>query len=490
MRSPKGTLPVIGRIASVDRAFNGWVAEADAERIIVREIDSMHRSILLFATLASLAHSRLLHVAPTGTASATGSSTSDALDLSAAIGKATAGDTLLLVGGTYSIPFKEGSANTIVISAKGTQAKPILCMAPVGQRALVDFSFPRNSWVQDSYGFSVKGDWWDFRRISITRAGYQGAYVVGSHNRFENCAFYENRNSGLEINKGGSYTTVINCDAYRNYDPKKSGTMADGFAPKQAQGPGNNFHGCRAWENSDDGFDTFQSTEIVTFDSCWAFRNGLDVLGYGAVGNGNGFKVGGDDSLENNVLRHCVAFGNPLKGFDQNSNTGGMVLEHCTGYLNKLNFSFGGALAKGESNTMTNCVSFKGASADVIANTVAKNNSWNLGIGLAPADFESLDTSLARAARTVDGKIPNNSLLRPSASSKLLDKGAKLQDKWFGDAPDLGAFERPTSTGVPSRGAQAQGGGNATVHVRRSAEVGVDASGRAGSIGAGFAIIR
>ena len=102
---------------------------------------------------------------------------------------------------------------------------------------------------------------------------------MGSHNTFNNCAFYDNRNTGLEINKGGSYTTIINCDSYYNYDPKKFGGMADGFAPKQTQGPGNVFLGCRAWENSDDGFGACDSPEVVVIEESWAFRNGVDVWG-------------------------------------------------------------------------------------------------------------------------------------------------------------------------------------------------------------------
>jgi len=144
--------------------------------------------------------------------------------------------------------------NTITFSKSGSSGKPIYVVAANCGRAVFDFSFPTGSWVQDSYGFYVTGNYWYFKGIDITRSGYQGAYVTGQYNTFDNCTFHDNRNTGLEINEGGAYTTVKNCDSYRNYDPKKNGSMADGFGPKQTQGPGNKFIGCRSWENSDDSW--------------------------------------------------------------------------------------------------------------------------------------------------------------------------------------------------------------------------------------------
>jgi len=428
--------------------FNTRRAEGSANPAHRGEIASMHKlhPVFALALLATCLHARTVNVSPSGSASGTGTASSP-LAVGTAFANAKAGDTILLAAGTYAIPYTTGSANTILCATKATKEAPIVVQAPAGQRATLDFQFPKDAWVQDSYGLSLTGNWWQFQRIAITRAGYQGVYVTGSYNSFENCAFYENRNSGIEINKGGSYTTLRNCDAYRNYDPKKLGTMADGFAPKQTQGPGNRLIGCRAWENSDDGYDAYDSPEIVVFDSCLAFRNGLDVLGYGAVGNGNGFKIGGLQQPAPDTLRHCVSFGNPLKGFDQNNNTAGLTLVHCTGYLNGTNFGLGGALTTGK-HVLRNCVSYKGTNADAFGSATQEKNSWNLSLSLGSSDFESLDTSLARAPRTSDGSIPRNALFRPSASSKLLDRGAVLLWSYAGSAPDLGAFERPSATSV------------------------------------------
>lgn len=384
--------------------------------------------------------SRTLHVSPSGTANGDGVTFDTAYDVATGIAKAEPGDVLLLQPGKYAIPYVQGSKNTLNLAQKGAADRPIRIVTQGGGRAELDFSFPEQAWVQDSYGLLVSGSYWSLCGVDVTRAGYQGAYVTGAHNTFENCTFHDNRNTGLEINKGGSHTTVINCDAYRNYDPKKLGSMADGFGPKETQGPGNVFIGCRAWENSDDGFDAYESDQNVVFERCFAFRNGVDVWGYGEFsGNGNGFKIGGNSKQANHRLTRCVAFENPVKGFDQNNNTGGVTLHHCTAYKNGTNFALGGALNDGQSHDLRNNVSF-GAN-DTIANATQLNNAWTLSLAVTNADFKGLDTTQGTAPRAPDGALPMGDLLRPSATSSLLDRGVDVGLPFHGAAPDLGAFE-------------------------------------------------
>ncbi len=384
-------------------------------------------------------------VTPSGSASNDGSSFANAMSLSAALNASVAGDEIFLQEGTYSIPYVAGQKNTIVLSKSGTSGNPISIIGYDHKIATIDFSFPEQTWVQDSYGFEVTGSWWVFKNIKITRAGYQGAYVKGAHNTFENCVFYDNRNTGLEINKGGSYTTVINCDAYRNYDPKKNGSMADGFGPKQTQGPGNKFIGCRAWENSDDGYDAYDSPEQVVFENCWAFRNGVDVWNYGTFeGNANGFKVGGNGVAADNELTHCVAFGHPNKGFDQNNNAGSVTVYNCTSYDNGTNYGFGNPVNSGESHTFRNNISLNGAVS--ISNASQAYNTWNGGFSVSTSDFVSLHTALATATRNADGSLPDNDLFRLNASSNLIDAGVDVGLTYNGSAPDLGAFEYGASS--------------------------------------------
>lgn len=382
---------------------------------------------------------RKLHVSPSGTKNGDGATFSTALDFDTARGLATPGDTLLLQPGKYTVPYQAGTKNTVVLSQLGNADQRIRIIAQ-GGRAEFDFSFPEQAWVQDSYGFLVSGSYWSMCRVDVTRAGYQGVYVTGQHNSFEDCAFHDNRNTGLEINKGGAYTSVINCDSYRNYDPKKLGGMADGFGPKETQGPGNRFYGCRAWENSDDGYDAYESPETVVFERSYAFRNGVDVWGYdGYAGNGNGFKVGGASRQANHRLTQCAAFANRAKGFDQNNNSGGLTIYNSTAFGNGTNFGLSGALNAGQRHDLRNNVSL-GAPGS-IANALEQNNSWSLGLTITPDDFEDLDFTHGEAPRAADGSLPEDGFMRLAPGSALIDAGVDVGLPYEGEAPDLGAFE-------------------------------------------------
>lgn len=390
--------------------------------------------------------------APTGKSGNAGTQAAP-YDLVTAIKTLAAGDSLLLEKGTYSIPYTAGAKNSLVCAVKATQAAPIVVRTPTG-RASFDFGFPEDTYVQDSYGISLTGSYWTFERIDVTRAGYQGTYVTGDHNTFDNCKFYNNRNSGVEVNKGGSNTLLRNVDSYDNYDPKKTGSMADGFAIKQTMGSGNKLVGCRAWGNSDDAYDTFDSPEFVTFDSCWAATSGWyhgnpKDSRSNATMNGNGFKVGGLGRVQRNILRHCVTFGNKARGFDQNSNTGGVTLVNCTSFKNGTqNYSFAATLASGEKNVFTNNISLSSGSADQITNATSTTNSWN-NPAAAASDFQSTDVSIALPERNDDGSIPASAFLRLKPGSKFVDAGTKTGATYNGSAPDLGAFETgPTSSAV------------------------------------------
>lgn len=380
----------------------------------------------------------IYYVAPN--ASGNGTSFDSAMNISTALSAVKAGEMILMKPGTYTIPYKANTKNTLVLSKSGTSNKPIKVVAANCGRAVFDFSFPEQAWVQDSFGFDLSGSYWFFKGIEVTRAGYQGVYVKGAHNTFENSAFHNNRNTGFEINKGGSYTTVINSDAYRNYDPKKDGSMADGFGPKQTQGPGNTFKGCRAWENSDDGFDLYDSPEVVIIEDSWAFRNGVDVWQYGNFsGNGNGFKLGGNRAQAKNEIYNSIAFGNPQKGFDQNNNADALTVINNTAYQNGTNYGLGNTIDTGDKHYLRNNISL-GAGQD-LGTANAKNNTWDSGLSVSSNDFISLDLSKATVTRNPDGSLPNTGLFRLKPNSPLIDVGSNEGRNFNGNAPDIGALE-------------------------------------------------
>ncbi|WP_290925845.1 hypothetical protein [Fibrobacter sp.] len=70
----------------------------------------------------------------------------------------------------------------------------------------------------------------------------------------------------------------MNCDSHDNYDPtgrQGDGENADGFGVHyQFDGDTTKFYGCRAWWNSDDGFDVLAQEFPVVVENSYAMGNG------------------------------------------------------------------------------------------------------------------------------------------------------------------------------------------------------------------------
>jgi len=213
---------------------------------------------------------------------------------------------------------------------------------------------------------------------------------------------YNNNDTGIQISNGGSYNLVLNCDSYMNNDPLTNGENADGFAAKLGIGPGNIFRGCRAWNNSDDGYDMYEAADTVLVDNCWAFRNGYNIWGFqNFAGDGNGFKLGGNYFADPHKIIRSVAFDNPNKGFDQNNNTAGITVYNNTAWGNgSRNYSFPTQPTSG-SHVLKNNLSFDGVN-QIAGNTIQEANSWQ-GFTVTSADFRSLDSTLAIMPRDTVG---------------------------------------------------------------------------------------
>jgi pectate lyase len=171
----------------------------------------------------------------------------------------------------------------------------------------------------------------------------------GSRNRFEQLVMRDGMGIGWYLTRGAS-NLVLNCDAYRNrgLDSLSMGNV-DGFGahPDQTTGRSNVFRGCRAWFNSDDGFDLINADAAVTIDNCWAFYNGYFTNFASSGGDANGFKSGGygrnGSTLPNPIPRHvtqfCLAVSNRANGFYANHHTGGLDWFNNTAYRNSANYN-------------------------------------------------------------------------------------------------------------------------------------------------------
>lgn len=357
-----------------------------------------------------------------------------------AVSVAVAGDIIYLRGEVHLY------STRINISKSGTATNKFYLLAYPGDATRPILNFSAMAINSSNRGIDLSGNYWVFKGFDIYKAGDNGMHVSGSYNIFEFCAFYENADTGLQFDNGASNNQIINCDSYYNIDPAEGN--ADGFAVKLNVGSNNSFKGCRAWQNSDDGWDGlltagFGQNPSTTYDSCWAFLNGYKKDMTASSGNGNGLKMGGSQELHDVILRNCLAVANRSKGFDQNNNTGSMILYNCTGYKNGRNFGMANYdPAAGKEMTIKNSISYQGINGDQFRTVAVRtNNSWQSPFVVTNADFVSLDTSLLRAPRNADGSLPDISFMKLAQGSDLIDGGTNVGLSFNGSAPDLGYME-------------------------------------------------
>ena len=418
------------------------------------------------------------YVSPTG--SGTTFSKTAPGSLTSAVSKLQAGDVLYLMGGQYDLK------DNVTISKSGTADNMITISAYQDEKPILDFRQAANK----TNGVTVKGDYLYIKGITIRYSGYKGIWLEkAKYCILEQLDVYGCCNAGIQLRSGGN-NTVVNCDSHDNFDYQDNGGNADGFADKQGDAcPGNVYIGCRSWNNSDDGWDSFERITDGTptvYINCIAYNNGpttynlsayprvigvdkdlecfagKDLNNFANGGNPNGFKVGGKGTKHHVELYRCLAVGHLSKGFDQNNNAGNMKIINCTAYNNKHNYGFGNkydytlVIKNNVSLSPTNSHFDKYASATITDD----HNTWNDGFSASESDFEGLDIeSIISAPRNTDGTLATTSQFHlKSTATNLIDKGQKYTDFsgdkiadyvfFNGTAPDLGCYESSSSDGI------------------------------------------
>ena len=261
----------------------------------------------------------------------------------------------------------------------------------------------------------------------------------------------------------GQSNLVLNCDAYNNrgLDSFSIGNI-DGFGihGSSTSHTGNVLRGCRAWFNSDDGFDLINCKARAVIENCWAFYNGYFTNFTSSGGDANGFKSGGYGvngsttppvPAPRHITRFCLAVKNRASGFYANHHTGGLDWFNNTAYRNGANFNMLCNLnaqsatndVPGFDHILKNNLGYKGSSE--VSNLGATNdtsfNYTTLPVTVTTNDFMSLDESLLTAPREANGDLPYVALLQLVSSSDLLNAGTNAGFAFTGTTPDLGAFE-------------------------------------------------
>lgn len=263
--------------------------------------------------------------------------------------------------------------------------------------------------------------------------------------KIENCSVDNIGGVAFRHTDGSKNFTYINCDASRCGDPINTGGgnygNADGFDSNSGIAT---YITCRAWWNSDDGFDCFNNDTLNTYIGCWSFWNGYKpgtFIDPGTQADGMGFKWGSTSTDQSSkVLRvyaNCISFGNKSWGFDQNVARCKAQFYNNTSYQNKRGgWATGYGITPREASILKNNISF---SDPVIVSDplglVTDHNTWN-GITATASSFVSTDTTGVTRARSAEGSLPKLNFLKLSPSSNLIDKGV---DVGYGN--DLGAFQ-------------------------------------------------
>lgn len=130
-------------------------------------------------------------------------------------------------------------------------------------------------------GVRISGSNYTLQNLIIEHAPDNGIQIKGKsagNNKVSNCIVRYNNDAGLQVTAGAYRNTIEAVYSYRNCDVYTRGGNADGFAPKLGAGSGNTFTYCYAWDNSDDGWDSFDKagdvTPDITYTNCAVWNNG------------------------------------------------------------------------------------------------------------------------------------------------------------------------------------------------------------------------
>jgi hypothetical protein len=430
---------------------------------------------------ASLGYAALFCVAPDGDDSHAGTREAPFATIQRAQKAAEPGDTVYIRGGIYRMKESDIAkrdsflASITLLDKSGKQDKPIRYFAWPGERPVFDCSQVKPAGLRIS-AFRVTGSWVHIRGIDVigvqvTHTGHTQSICFenyGNHNIYEHLAMHDGQAIGLFITRG-SNNLVLNCDAYRNHDftsENGRGGNTDGFgAHVPRRGGGNVFKGCRAWLNSDDGFDCISSSDTVEFIDCWAFHNGYSAE-FKSLGDGNGFKVGGygiephtryPDPIPRHRVVRCLAVRNRSSGFYANHHPGGIDWIHNSALRNGVNFNFlgrnseGTADIPGRDHTILNNLSY-GTTKDFrnldLAACRVEGNTFLLDAKPRDHHFVTLDESFLTAPRNSKGDLPEIGFLHLAPGHPWIDTGVESASGYQGKAPDPGAFESPARDGL------------------------------------------
>lgn len=453
------------------------------------------KKVLTFIMLTGLVltiQAKVIYVATDGNDMATGKINTPLATMGAAWSKAISGDTIYFRGGTYRITDadimrqEKTYAWVFYLNKAGTARRRTCIMGYPGERPVFDFSALQLDGKHRFGAFYLGADYLHLRNFDIVGVpvritGHTQSECIsarkGSHCIIENLAMHDGMAIGY-YQTAGADNLVLNCDAYNNYDDYSEGVYGgnvDGFGchVTHTTDTGNVFRNCRAWRNSDDGFDLINCAAPCEIDHCWAFYNGFrstddayNTTTFQSAGDGNGFKAGGwgmsasetkcPNVCPQHYVHHCTAYKNKSQGFYSNHHLGGNRWEYNTASDNRANYN----MVNRRSTESTDNVDVPGYGHNLRNNVswnytdkskgghltncdtqscILKNNSFYppaSTITVTASMFVSTNPKDLFLNREADGTLPQMIFMRAKGDSKLaeLNMGWSWEDNEDTDA--------------------------------------------------------
>jgi uncharacterized repeat protein (TIGR02059 family) len=420
----------------------------------------MKRLLLIPLFLISLMSSAATYyVSPTGSdASGNGSIGSPWFTLNKAWSSVTAGDIIYMRGGTYyytsaqNLTGKSGNSSSYINVWNYAGENPIIDASKITDYEIVNLGNASYIYMKGIRLTNLKQP-----NPITTSNGYYGLRInpYTTSSKFELIETDHVGGWGVVIFDYCKDLLFLNCDSHHNADPYTEtyagphGTNyggADGFETGYANTTNITFKGCRAWWNSDDGWDFRQAAGTITLDNCWSFWNGNIPGTFTPAGDGEGFKLGSsffapDQTAIRRIVKNSMSFENQA-GVEA-VNEGyyvGVQIYNSVFYKNTAGINI---QRPGASTTiLRNNISYNNSQGNWIDSWVGHDhNSWDIGKTVTDADFMSVSSVGADGPRQADGSLPNLNFMRLKTGSALINAGVDVGLAFAGSAPDLGAYE-------------------------------------------------
>ena len=432
--------------------------------------------LTLLTAIVTATDAKVIYVAPQGDDAAAGTIDAPLATLPAAYRLTEGGDTVCFRGGTYNVTdsqvmkIKGVYAFVFALEKAGTAEHRTCYMGYPGERPVFDFSALMLDGKHRFAAFYLGADYVHLRNFDIVGVpvrikGHTQSECVsarrGSHCIVEDIAMHDGMAIGY-YQKRGSHNLVVDCDAYNNYDDYSEGPYGgnvDGFGCHvfDTFEVGNVFRRCRAWRNSDDGFDLISCAAPVEIDHCMAFYNGYcpssspaDTVNFVSAGDGNGFKAGGwgmnkrktkcPDVCPSHYIHHSLAYRNKAHGFYANHHLAGNTWENNTSCGNRSNYNmlnrkntFEAIDVPGYDHSLANNVSWTFTDASLGGHLInidpdrvtLTNNSFAPSVSSVEVTaemFVSTSVSLLFTRLLPDGRLPSIDFLRGKAGTILEER--------------------------------------------------------------------